>query len=261
MATRAKIWLHRAMRRRVQKQWSSLSASVSGMAPNRLRELSDEAATLRRDLDRFIQQSSHRVLASRADIYSLQLPLGSDWRWRPGLLSRRAVPSGLALPEPGARLGEDATIWHDCEERALTLRQIQNVHTTDLASYAIRIEVLGFTGSFLSLAIDLPDEALNGLTRNHILRLDTAIEIERDMDIYARMNIGNGPNTEELVRHLGELRAGPVNSHVIEFDLALTEMNERRLDRIWLDLIFEKPVMNAINLREIVLSRRSRANL
>ena len=47
----------------------------------------------------------------------------------------------------------------------------------------------------------------------------------------------------------------------IEFDLALTQMNEKRLDKIWLDLILEKPAMNAAMIREMIFSRHLRANV
>ena len=63
------------------------------------------------------------------------------------------------------------------------------------------------------------------------------------------------------VRHLGEIGQGGAHAQVIEFDLALTQMNEKRLDKIWLDLILEKPAMNAAMIREMIFSRHLRANV
>ncbi|MDZ4134740.1 MAG: DUF6478 family protein, partial [Paracoccaceae bacterium] len=39
------------------------------------------------------------------------------------------------------------------------------------------------------------------------------------------------------------------------------KMNEKRVDRIWVDLIFEGPEMNQIILRDVTVSRRPRAEL
>ncbi len=77
------------------------------------------------------------------------------------------------------------------------------------------------------------------------------------MEIFVRLNIRHGPNTEQIVR---ELPRG--QSEVFaEFDLAHSGMNEKRLERIWVDLIFDRPEMNRITLRDLTFSRRPRAEL
>ena len=48
---------------------------------------------------------------------------------------------------------------------------------------------------------------------------------------------------------------------MVEFDLAYTKVNEKRVERLWVDLIFEGPEMNQIILRDVTLSRRPRAEL
>ena len=261
MAFRPRSWIDRILRQRADAQWARLSEGASGLRSGRLGYLRDEAATLRRNLDRFLLQSDRRLAVSRADLKNVALPAGTDWRWRPEFLSTSATPSGMAAPENAARLGESVAIWHDCPHRALMLRQVPNARATDLAAFGLRVEVMGFSGSFLSLSIDLPQAALEGLTRDYIIRLETATETETALDMYYRLNIGNGPNTEELLRHQGGLQPGEVCQNVTEFDLALTQMNEKRLDKIWLDVIFEKPQMNAVTIREMILSRHLRANV
>ena len=47
----------------------------------------------------------------------------------------------------------------------------------------------------------------------------------------------------------------------VEFDLAYTKLNEKRVDRMWLDLIFDNPGMNEVILRDLTFSRRPRAEL
>lgn len=261
MAFRPQSWLNRKSRDRAQQLWGRLADHGDTFGNARTAELRDEAFALRQELDRFLDQTNRRLALSQARLAQVPLPSGTDWRWRPDFLSRRIVPSGVAAPVSGAQIGGPNAVWHDCAERALTLRQVQNSSATDLAAFGMRLEVMGFSGSFLSLAIDLPDEALSGLSRNHIVRVETSVQIEREMNIYLRLNIGNGPNTEEILRHLGGVEPGGVCSNITEFDLAITEMNERRLDKIWLDVIFEKPGLNAVILSEMIVSRHPRANI
>lgn len=205
--------------------------------------------------------SAARVRANRADLATLPLPAGTDWRWRPEILNEACRVAGIAGPESGAVIMDGTAIWHDCTARAIIVKQMRNVESTDLAAFGLQIETFMFTGSFLSLALDLPPEVLNGLTQNHIIRLELVVRTEREQECYARLNIGNGPNTEEVLSHLGGLPSGNANVQVIEFDLALTQMNEKRLDKVWLDLILEKPAMNAVMIREMVFSRHLRANV
>jgi hypothetical protein len=47
----------------------------------------------------------------------------------------------------------------------------------------------------------------------------------------------------------------------VEFDLAYTDLNEKRIERMWLDLIFEGPELNQILLRDVTLARRPRAEI
>ena len=48
---------------------------------------------------------------------------------------------------------------------------------------------------------------------------------------------------------------------MVEFDLAYSNMNERRVEAAWIDLIFEGPEMNQIVLRDLTFSRRPRAQI
>jgi len=119
------------------------------------------------------------------------------------------------------------------------------------------MDVFRFDGSFLSLVLELPPEVVEGLKLNHLIRLDAIVEMEKPLEIFARLNIKHGPNVEQVVREL-PLNEGEVK---VEFDLAYTKMNEKRVERIWVDLIFEGPEMNQVTLRDVTFSRRPRAEL
>jgi hypothetical protein len=81
--------------------------------------------------------------------------------------------------------------------------------------------------------------------------------MEKQGEIFARLNIKQGPNTEQIVR---ELPLGQ-DEVMVEFDLAYTKMNEKRVEQLWVDLIFENPQMNQIIIRDLTFSRQPRAEL
>lgn len=87
--------------------------------------------------------------------------------------------------------------------------------------------------------------------------MDVIIELEKPIEIFARLNIKNGPNTEQIVRELDLTQ----EQTVVEFDLAYSNLNERRIEGAWLDLTFEGPEMNQVVLRDLTFSRRPRAQI
>ena len=259
MAFRPRRWLDRMMRERAQRGWSELARARPDVGNARRRVLRDEAVALRRKLDLFLMRTDRRNELATHNLDALHLPVGTDWRWRPDFLSAPIRPTGIAAPENGATLGGQAAVWHDCPERALILEQIPNLRATDLSPFGLRMEVFGFRGSYLSVSIDLPPSALDGLTINHILRTEIDIAIERPMSVFARLNVANGPNNDLITHPVSDLSPGSHGPRIIEFDLAYTEVNEKRLEKIWLDLIFEAPYMNALSIRELFVSRHMRA--
>lgn len=253
--------IERLDRARSARRWDRLTRQIGSMPLSRLRGVMDEARTLRGSLNRIIARGEARLDRVRPAAVPVDLPAGTDWGWRPSCLTGRITPAGAAAPVSGTRMGEETAVWHDCSHRALILRQVRNDRTADGSPFGITLETLGFSGSFLSVAIDLPPGARDGLTRSHIVRLATLVRVERPMKIYGRLNVGHGPNTDQLLRHLGDLATGRSQALVTEFDLHLTEMNERRLEKLWLDLIFEAPRMNAVWLGDLFLSRHLRAEV
>lgn len=154
-------------------------------------------------------------------------------------------------------LGSEATIFHDCRISELTFRQLRNRREADLAPFGVRMDVFRFDGSFLSIAIDLPEAAVHGLKKRHLIRMNTIIETEKPLEIFARLNLRHGPNTEQIVRELPLFE----DDVWVEFDLAYTKLNEKRADKMWVDLIFEGPEMNQVIIRDVTFSRVPRAEL
>lgn len=219
--------------------------------------LRDRAQMLHRHLGRFLQASDPWMLRPAA-LAGFDLPPGTDWQWRPRLLRGQVVPRAVAAPESGCRLGEDAALWHDCPHAALILGQAVQPGPGQGPRYRLGIEMLGFSGSFLSLALDLPQDGLPGLTAGRILQLDAVLDAERPITLYARLNLVQGPNTETMLRQLGAPLDGRHARRRAEFDLAYAGLSNRPVDRAWLDLIFEQPRMNAVGLTDALVSHRPR---
>ncbi len=230
-------------------------ADKSALSP--LRRLRAQARQLQREVERFLCAADARLSMSTDNAASIPRPEMADWAWRPEVWSRAIRPSGFAAIASGTAIGQELKLFHDCSESEITLRQIRNADATDLAPWGLRLDVFRFAGSYLSLVVDLPTADASALRARHILRIDARIDVERPVEIFARLNIRNGPNTEQMVRELPRGRS----DIFAEFDLAYGRINDKRLERAWVDIIFEGPEMNQITLRDVTFSRRPRAEL
>ncbi|MDJ0629762.1 MAG: DUF6478 family protein [Rhodobacter sp.] len=242
---------------RVLRRWSRAARDAQKVDLETLRDWRGRAREIKRRLDRVIYVADERLTLPAIGSNAMQKPLNTDWAYRPELWRGPVSPLGMVAVESKTEYGREVKVFHDCRTTELTLRQIRNTRETDLAPFGLRMEVFRFDGSFLSLVVELPKQGVEGLQRRHVIRLNTVVEIEKPLEIFARLNIKHGPNVEQVVREL-PLGADEV---WVEFDLAYTKLNEKRVERMWLDLIFEGAEMNQIVLRDVALTRRPRAEV
>lgn len=228
------------------------SADLNGLRRQRLR-----ARQLKAHLDQLIHIADERLALPLEGSTSFPKPHNADWAWRPELWRGPLPNPGLSAVQTRAMLGNEVTLFHDCEYSELTLRQLRNLREADLAPYGLSMDVFRFDGSLLSLVVDLPAGGVEGLKRTHLIRMDMIVELEKKIEIFARLNIKNGPNTEQIVREIDLTQ----DQTMVEFDLAYSSLNERRVEGAWIDLIFEGPEMNQIVLRDLTFSRRPRAQI
>lgn len=254
-------FLARRIRRRAARSWARLQGAMKRSGRPLAAETREQARDLHRLLGQVLQTSDSMAASARNSLSRMQLPAGTDWRWRPQVMQAPNEVTALAAPESGCRLSPEVALFHDCPHRALILRQTRNARATDLTEYALALEVLGFGGSYLSLSLALPAEARAGLGRQHIIRLEAVLEAERPIAVYARLNIQQGPNTEKLLRKMGEPIIGDSCKRLVEFDLGYAALSARTVEKAWIDLILEAPHMNAVTLRDVVVSRHLRAQI
>ncbi len=241
--------------RRVLRRWSRAARLANAADHHLLRQQRTKARALKNQLDRLIRVADDRLTLPVSGSTSFPTPPNADWTWRPDTWRLPLSTPGITLVESNVKLGDELTIFHDCAKTELTLRQVRNTREADLAPFGMRLDVFSFDGSFLSFVVDLPIEAVTGLSRKHLIRLSTIVECEKPLEIFARLNVQHGPNTEQIVREL------PLHEQdvMVEFDLAYTDLNEKRVEKAWVDLIFEGPEMNQVVLRDVTFARRPRA--
>lgn len=238
-------------------RWSRLADRAEAADPEALKGVRLKARALQQRVDRLLHVAEGRLALPMVGAAGIRKPLHTDWAWRPELWSGPVRPRGAVAVTSSTRLGTEATLFHDCRLSEVTLRQIRNTRADDLAPYGTRIDVFAFDGSYLSLVVELPPAAVDGLTKAHVVRLETRVSTERPLELFARLNVRHGPNTEQVVREVP-----PGNGErAVEFDLAYSQLNDRRVERAWLDLIFERPAFNEIRVADLTLTRRPRAAL
>lgn len=257
MAKLGEHLIDKAVFSRTLSKWARNARMARAADLMSLRRQRLRARQLKAHLDDLIHVADERLALPLEGSTSFPKPHNADWAWRPELWRGPLPNPGMSAVQTRAMLGNEVTLFHDCEFSELTLRQLRNLREQDLAPYGLRMDVFRFDGSFLSLVLDLPTDGVEGLKRTHLIRMDMIVELEKPIEIFARLNIKNGPNTEQIVRELDLTQ----EQTVVEFDLAYSNLNERRIEGAWLDLIFEGPEMNQVILRDLTFSRRPRAQI
>ncbi|MEL6808710.1 MAG: DUF6478 family protein [Pseudomonadota bacterium] len=257
MAGKTRRYIEKLSHKGAMRRWARAARNARTTELSELRGLRSSARQLRSHLDRLIHTADERLALPAIGSTNFARPHNSDWAWRPELWRGSLHNAGASSVQSKTMMGSEVTLFHDCNLSELTLRQIRNQRESDLAPYGLRMDVFKFDGSFLSLVIDLPQDAVQGLRKTHLLGMNTIVEMEYPLEIFGRLNIRHGPNTEQIVREL------PLNEQdvTVEFDLAYSKLNEKRVEKAWIDLIFEGPEMNQITLRDLTFSRRPRAAL
>lgn len=162
-------------------------------------------------------------------------PRGIDWEWRPVIWDAAVCRSSLTADSEQTRLGRDTAVFHDARSGTIDLDRSGDPRAAP--SQGLKLDLRDFDGSFLSLVVDLPNTAIKGLTKRHILQVTADVEMLHPLQVYVRLNIAHGPNIERITRNLPAAQG----EATVEFDLAFAALNERRISKAWVDFIFDRP--------------------
>lgn len=238
------------------KRWQKALRTPEDLPAAELKHMNAEIRGMRDKLDFMAAKSRSALVARASQSDGIERPDQCDWATRPAPWREEMRPRGivgLTSPQP---LPGGATVFHDSTHADLSLRQERAPAWATGAQFGLVLEVYRSDGSFVSIVQDLPPEALVGLTRNHFISVKLVADREQPVEIYARLNIQHGPNVEQMVRQV-EFEGTQGQA---EFDLAYSKINEKRLEKAWLDLIVEGPKMTRIALWDMVMLRAPRAD-
>ena len=107
------------------------------------------------------------------------------------------------------------------------------------------------------MALDVPRARAASVKLSDILQVSLDITMDFPIDLYARVNVIHGPNSEQMVRKM-EWQNGRLSA---EFDMAYSKVNDKRIEKIWIDLIFERPSMNLLQMGDFLVVCMPRAEL
>lgn len=239
------------------KRWQRALRLPKDLPSGELQRMAGDLQGLRDRLDVMSAQARSELRARRPDgDDGIERPDQCDWAERPAPWRSEMRPRGVVGLGSPQQLAGGITVFHDASHADFSLVQDRTPAWVKGAEFGLVLEVYRSDGSFISFVQDLPKAALVDLTRNHFVALKLIAEREQPVEIYARLNVQHGPNVEQIVRQLdfdgSEGKA--------EFDLAYSKINEKRIEKAWLDLIIEGPKMTRIALWDMVLLRAPRAD-
>ncbi len=238
------------------RRWSKAAQSPGAMSSKELRTTLSQIDDTRTELDHLAASARTELLSRAQAADGIDRPDQCDWAERSAPWRTELRPRGHVELTSPTQIGGGVTVFHDAAHADITLRQDVPPPDAQNARFGLVFEIYRFDGSFLSLVQDLPPDALVGLTLNHFIAVHLHVEREHPSEIYARLNVQHGPNTDQIVRQVDF--SGDHGR--AEFDLAYTKINEKRLEKAWLDLILEGPEMNRIALWDMVMLRAPRAD-
>lgn len=223
----------------------------------------EEATRARRDAARQARATADQaariaqVQLRAAEFPPPALPAGAVWAQRPGVWHQAAEHPVRVTPPSGTEIVPDLTLFHDCPRAEMILRQSISPRGAP-APFTLSLDTLRFEGSFLSLAIALPEAGATALSAREIVQLDLHATLHGTTRLYGRLNLQQGPNTVQM---LAEFPTPETGTTRVEFDLAYGDLRDLPVDRAWIDLIVERPTMMRLTLQDLILSRRLRAEI
>lgn len=241
------------------RYWRGRNGQVPDLPADSLRRLRGDARTLRREVEQFAAAADLRLAELSLPAGGLAKPRMADVVWRPAVWQARCATLARPGGDGAIRLDSETSLYHDCPLREVTVRQIAANGLTQTAPFGLLTEVYGFSGSYLSISVRLPDSLVTGTGGRHILAVELTADCENPINMLARLNIAHGPDVAQLVQDLAQ-RGGSAR-RLAEFDLGHAGLNEKRMDKIWIDIFFQAPALNRIVVSDLILSRRPRAEL
>lgn len=112
-----------------------------------------------------------------------------------------------------------------------------------------------FDGNFFSLAVALPNAVLNFLSKDSILTVTMPHKIDGMAKIKLRIVVRRGANTFAVWQ---ANKHAPSNG-IFGFEMARCEIDPSTGEAIWLDIILSNPKDSRIDIHDVLVTHRLRA--
>ena len=129
---------------RALKRWDERVKIAENLSLSELRELRSETRQLQSRLNRINHIANSRLALPVIGSRAFKKPPKTDWTHRPQAWNGPVHPTGIASATTKSRLGDDLSIYHDCERSEMTIRQVRNNKEEDLSPFGIRLDVFRF---------------------------------------------------------------------------------------------------------------------
>ena len=208
--------------------------------------------TLRRraQLDRITNKVEARL--TRADQAEAPNP-GAEWTIRPEFFSLPQDQTIWTNPPSGLRPGHGLSVYHDSDGGAFTVAQRPARRKDAGRRFELFFESYEFGGSYLSLALNIPDHVRRPKIAESLVA-DLDIQASRQVKTFLRLNM-KGTGTSDTLHTDGVMGDG---AKQFQFDMSFAAFEPGPKDQIWLDVIFDRPRMVEIAIRDFSLSLSSR---
>ncbi len=152
------------------------------------------------------------------------------------VLQAIAAEQCVADPASGSSVLPGTKVYHDAEHRNSLLR---------LGDGGIALSVYQFSGTYLSLAMDIPGQMQGRLRPGYRLAIDIDGSASRPQTIFARLNAQTAD--DKIVLH--EALVLSQGARRVDFDLET--LPGQGVDAAWVDIIFSRPRMVDIRLQRV----------
>ena len=208
--------------------------------------------TLRRraELDRIAMKIEARL--TRADEADATAP-GAEWTHRADIFSLPQDQTIWSNPASGLHPGPGLSIYHDSDGGAFTLAQRPARGEDSALKFELFFESYEFRGSYLSLVLAAPDHVRRPKA-GEVLAVEIDLAASRQVKAFLRLNM-KASQTSDVLHADGTIGDGRAR---FEFDMSFAAFEPAANDRLWLDIIFDRPRMVEMSIRDLTLSLTTR---
>jgi len=181
------------------------------------------------------------------------MPPGLIQAQRPDPFISQSLGMDIVRPDPSCPIGAYITLFHDCPEAEMVIRQIPNRAQSRVANCGLQLETFDFSGSFCTLKFKLPFKET--ISPDQILAIRAFVQTTDPILVHARLSISKGAHSETMVREM-DLNDPFATA---EFDLHFIETRLDGSQDVWIDLSFTNIAWSKLILRDVVLLQSKRA--